>query len=501
VHGIIFFYIQKFADAAAAGTTTWLQLRETVSSGASRYLPNETYPDGEAVGLLQSLAERTGEPLPTLVERFGEFLAPHLVKVAGRHIDPTWRTLDLIENTESIIHTMIRATNPGAEPPVLETVRNSPNELHLVYGSSRQLCVLARGIMKGVAKHFGESITIDETSCMLDGGPFCSFVVQDDSHETHSARSPLSETITFDPNSGKQQPVEAGGWQSAHPFVDRPAGEQPQAIGGFQIESLIGHGGMGRVYLGRDGQLDRQVAIKLMHPSRAADAVSRQRFLRESKATAAINHPNVVTIYQVGEHDGLPYIVMQHVDGPNLADYRITAGETVATAEAVRIGRELAEGLTAAHEHGLVHRDIKPDNVLLEGPNRRVRIIDFGLARELDSAETRLTMDGAVVGTPAYMSPERIGVEEVDAKSDLFGLGVILYELLAGRLPFEGKSMVSILAAIARGTPPALAELVPEAPQALTDLVMQLLAHDKADRPTTAAEVARKLAAIEQTLG
>ncbi|MEY3032840.1 MAG: Serine/threonine-protein kinase PknB, partial [Planctomycetota bacterium] len=190
-----------------------------------------------------------------------------------------------------------------------------------------------------------------------------------------------------------------------------------------------------------------------------------------------------------------------HVDGPNLADYRIAAGETVATAEAVRIGRELAEGLTAAHEHGLVHRDIKPDNILLEGPSRRVRIIDFGLARELESAETRLTMDGAVVGTPAYMSPERIGVEEVDAKSDLFGLGVILYELLAGRLPFEGKSMVSILAAIARGTPPALAELVPEAPRALTDLVMQLLAHDKADRPATAAEVARKLAVIEQTLG
>jgi tRNA A-37 threonylcarbamoyl transferase component Bud32 len=501
VHGIIFFYIQKFADVATAGKTTWLKLRETVATSASRYLPNGTYPDGEAVGLLQSLAERAGEPLPALVERFGEFVAPHLVKVAGRHIDPSWRTLDLIENTESIIHTMIRATNPGAEPPVLEAVRHSPNELHLVYGSSRQLCVLARGIMKGVAKHYGESITIDETSCMLHGGPFCSFVVQDDSHETHSARSPLSETIIFDPDSGEQRPVEGGGWQPAHPFVDRPAGELPEAIGGFAIKSLIGHGGMGRVYLGHDDQLGRRVAIKLMHPSRAEDAVSRQRFLRESKATAAINHPHVVTIYQVGEHAGLPYIVMQHVDGPNLADYRTAGGGTVATAEAVRIGRELAEGLAAAHDHGLVHRDIKPDNILLEGSARRVRIIDFGLARELAAADTRLTVDGAVVGTPAYMSPERIGVEEVDAKSDLFGLGVILYELLAGRLPFEGKSMVSILAAIARGTPPALAELVPTAPQALTDLVMQLLAHDKADRPATAAEVARQLATIEKALG
>ncbi len=501
MHGIIFFYIQKFADAATAGQTSWLQLRDTVTTRTARYLPNETYPDGEAVGLLQSLADRAGESLPALVERFGEFLGPHLVKVAGRHIDPAWRTLDLIENTESIIHAMIRATNPGAEPPVLEAVRHSPNELHLVYGSSRQLCMLARGIMKGVAKHYGETISVDETSCMLKGAPFCSFVVQDDSHETHSARSPLSETIIFDPDSGERRPLEGGGWQSAHPFVDRPAGELPNAIGGFAVQSLIGHGGMGRVYRGRDNRLERDVAIKLMHPSRAADEVSRERFLRESKATAAVNHPHLVTIYQVGEHEGLPFIVMQLVDGPNLADYRTAVGGRVSTTEVVRIGRELAEGLAAAHEHGLVHRDVKPDNILLEGARKRVRIIDFGLARELNTTDTRLTVDGAVVGTPAYMSPERIGVEEVDAKSDLFGLGVILYELLSGRLPFEGKSMVSILAAIARGTPAALAELVPTAPPALTALVMQLLANDKADRPATAAEVASQLAAIEKTLG
>lgn len=500
MHGIIFFYIQKFADVATAGQTAWWQLRETVATGAARYLPNGTYPDAEAVGLLQSLADRTGESLPSLAERFGEFLGPHLVRVAGRHIDPAWRTLDLIEQTESIIHTMIRATNPGAEPPVLEAVRHSPNELHLVYGSSRQLCTLARGIMKGVARHYGETISIAETSCMLKGDPFCSFVVQDDSQETQTARSPLSETIMFQTRSGERHPAATGG-QAAEPVVGQPAGELPAAIGGFAVRHLIGRGGMGRVYLGHDSQLDRNVAIKLMEPSRAADAVSRQRFLRESKATAAVNHPHIVTIYQVGEHDGLPYIVMQHVNGPSLTDYRLATGGTAVAAEVVRIGRELAEGLAAAHEHGLVHRDVKPDNILLEGPARRVRIIDFGLAREIETDESRLTVDGAVVGTPAYMSPERIGAGDVDTKSDLFGLGVILYELLSGRLPFEGRSMVSILAAIARGTPPALADLVPTAPPALTDLVMQLLAHDKTDRPATAAEVARRLAAIEQMPG
>ncbi len=122
MHGIIFFYIQKFADEATSGKTTWLKLRETVTATNSRYLPNEVYPDTDAIQLLQEIADTCGEPLPELIERFGEFLAPHLIKVAGQLIDPCWQTLDLIENTESIIHTMVRSANPGAEPPVLETV-------------------------------------------------------------------------------------------------------------------------------------------------------------------------------------------------------------------------------------------------------------------------------------------------------------------------------------------------------------------------------------------
>ena len=125
MHGIIFFYIQKFADEATSGKTTWLQLRETVTASDSRYLPNEVYPDEDAVELLQKIADTCGETLPELIERFGEFLAPHLIKVASQNIDPTWRTLDLIENTEDIIHTMVRSAKPGAEPPVLETVRGS----------------------------------------------------------------------------------------------------------------------------------------------------------------------------------------------------------------------------------------------------------------------------------------------------------------------------------------------------------------------------------------
>lgn len=494
MHGLIFFYIQKFADEATSGKTTWLKLRDTVTATDNRYLPNEVYPDEDAIELLQKIADTCGEPLPELIERFGEFLAPHLIKVASQNIDPTWRTLDLIENTEDIIHTMVRTAKPGAEPPVLETVRHSPNELHLVYSSSRQLCLLAKGITQGLANHYGETILIEETSCMHKGDPFCCLVIQDGSNDTHSANSPLSETLTFDPQSGDSlRPLRAN-WHST------PSGTSttPSTVDNFAIKGLIGRGGMGHVYKGFDTKLDRNIAIKVLHPSRAQDEVSKKRFLRESKTAASINHPSIVTIYQIGEHDRLPYIAMQLINGPNLSEYRAQQGGLIPIPEAVRIGREISEGLAAAHEKDLVHRDIKPDNILLEEPNQHVRIIDFGLAHEAGDQEGRLTIDNAVIGTPAYMSPERIGTDEVNAKSDLFGLGVILYEMISGKLPFDGKSMVSILAAISRGKPTAIDMLVPDMPQDLADLIMQLLSSERDKRPADANEVAERLESIEK---
>jgi hypothetical protein len=494
VHGLIFFYIQKFADEATSGKTTWLKLRDTVTASDNRYLPNEVYPDEDAIELLQKIADTCGEPLPELIERFGEFLAPLLIKVASQNIDPTWRTLDLIENTEDIIHTMVRTAKPGAEPPVLETVRHSPNELHLVYSSSRQLCLLAKGITQGLANHYGETILIEETSCMHKGDPFCCLVIQDGSNDTHSANSPLSETLTFDPQSGDSlRPLRAN-WHST------PSGTSttPSTVDNFAIKGLIGRGGMGHVYKGFDTKLDRNIAIKVLHPSRAQDEVSKKRFLRESKTAASINHPSIVTIYQIGEHDRLPYIAMQLINGPNLSEYRAQQGGLIPIPEAVRIGREISEGLAAAHEKDLVHRDIKPDNILLEEPNQHVRIIDFGLAHEAGDQEGRLTIDNAVIGTPAYMSPERIGTDEVNAKSDLFGLGVILYEMISGKLPFDGKSMVSILAAISRGKPTAIDMLVPDMPQDLADLIMQLLSSERDKRPADANEVAERLESIEK---
>lgn len=509
MHGIIFFYLQKFADVAASGSTSWKGIRSTVTTTASKFLPSGTYPDADAVAILTSIADATGRPLPSILEEFGQFLAPHLLKVAGTVVDPAWRTLDLLENTEAIIHTMIRKSTPGATPPVLETVRQSPDELHLVYNSARRLCPLAIGLMRGIAAHYGETIRIDEPSCLLRGDPFCSFVIEHVATDTHEPRSPLTETIMFTPSGqlvSEHQTADAGPVEAFVSSADRNV--LPTKIGGYKVLALIGRGAMGQVYLAEDESLERRVAIKVMHPARAGEAASRKRFIRESRATAAIEHPHVVTIYQVGEHvqageqAGLPYIVMQCLHGDTLGTYRTQVGR-VPLPEALRIGREIAEGLWAAHRRGLVHRDVKPDNIILEGPAREVKIIDFGLVRDIgdDAASAHVTVDGAVVGTPAYMAPERIGDHPVDARADLFGLGVILYELLADRLPFAGTSMMSMLASIARGSPPPLRSVAPEVPEDVSNLVMQLIAHDPADRPATARAVADAIAAIEKRLG
>jgi len=502
VQGLIFFFLQKFADVAATGSTSWKGVRASTATSAARYLPSGVYPDADAVAILTTIAETTGRPLPTILEEFGEFLAPYLVKVAGPVVDPAWRTLDLIEHTEAIIHTMIRTTTPGAAPPVLETVRQSPDELHLVYSSARRLCPLAVGLMRGIAAHYRETIRIEEPSCLLRGDPFCSFVIEHVATDTHEPRSPLTETLVFSPSVdlATEQSTAVAGPTAA--FVnDANRDVLPTTIGGYKVLATIGRGAMGQVYLAEDDRLDRRVAIKVMHPTRESDPASRQRFIRESRATAAVEHPHVVTIHQVGEHAGLPFIVMQCLHGETLGTYRTKVGR-VPLPEALRIGREIAEGLAAAHRRGLVHRDIKPENIILEGPAREVKIIDFGLVCDLgdDPSKAPVTVEGAVLGTPAYMAPERISDRPVDARTDLFGLGVMLYELLADRLPFTGMSMMAMLVSIAQGSPTPLRSAAPDVPDDVSKLVMQMIAHDPADRPATARAVADTIAVIEKRL-
>jgi predicted Ser/Thr protein kinase len=267
-------------------------------------------------------------------------------------------------------------------------------------------------------------------------------------------------------------------------------------LGGYAVLKVLGMGGMGVVFRARDPQLARPVALKAMLPALATSPAARERFLREARAAAAVKHDHVVTIYQVGEDRGVPFLAMEFLEGESLQDC-LKRERRLPVSEVLRIGREVAAGLAAAHRQGLLHRDIKPANLWLEAETRRVKIRDFGLAWAADG-NTHLTQTGAVVGTPLYMAPEQAQGEALDERCDLFSLGCVLYRLCTGQLPFKGANTMAILRAIAVGQPTPPGRLNPDVPVALNDLILRLLARDRVERPASAAEVIRALATIER---
>ena len=248
-----------------------------------------------------------------------------------------------------------------------------------------------------------------------------------------------------------------------HPFAAQVLGPPRRAgdagtLGPYDVVKLISIGGMGMVFLAHDGRLQRQVALKAMHPASAGDATSRQRFLREARAVAAVKHDHIVAIHAVEEDAPVPYLVMEYVEGQSLREL-LDQEPPLAPREIARIGAEAALALAAAHARGLVHRDVKPANILLEQPRRRVKLTDFGLARAVEG--THLTDAGLVAGTPHFMSPEQALGRPVDARSDLFSLGAVLYTLAAGQPPFEADSSVAVLRRVADDAPPPLARSAP----------------------------------------
>ena len=257
-------------------------------------------------------------------------------------------------------------------------------------------------------------------------------------------------------------------------------------IGTYEVQAVVGRGGIGIVLKAQDPRLNRTVAVKVMAPELAANATARKRFLREAQAAAAVAHPHVVTIHAVDE-DRLPYLVMELVQGISLAA-RIQREGTLALTEILRIGAQVAEGLAAAHKQGLIHRDIKPANILLENGVQRVKITDFGLAaRWMMSA---ITQTGEVAGTPQYMSPEQAQGLPIDARSDLFSLGSVLYTMCTGRSPFRAESAVAVLRRVCDDTPRQIGEVNRDIPEWFGATVDRLLAKEPANRYQTAQEVA-----------
>ena len=263
-------------------------------------------------------------------------------------------------------------------------------------------------------------------------------------------------------------------------------------LGPYEITGIIGSGGMGIVLKGHDRALDRFVAIKLLSPHLASSGAARQRFLREAKAAAAVVHDNVIAIHGVDEFAGLPYLVMPYCRGTTL-EKRIRDAGPMNLREILRVGLQTARGLAAAHAQGLVHRDVKPANILLEDGVERVRITDFGLARAADDAS--LTVTGLLAGTPHYMSPEQALGKPLDARSDLFALGAVLFTLATGKPPFRAESSHAVLRMVTDVEPADVRLANPDMPAWLAAIIGRLLAKDPAARYQSATEVAGMLEA------
>lgn len=284
-------------------------------------------------------------------------------------------------------------------------------------------------------------------------------------------------------------PAQGGG--SPLPPSDPLPISELESVGGYQLVRLLGRGGMGAVYEAVDPDLGRAVAVKVMLPSLAANADARRQFLQEARTLAAINHDHVVTIFRVGEERGIPFLAMELLVGESLAD-RCRRSE-VSIGEAVRITREVAAGLSAIHMAGVIHRDVKPDNVWLEHPGGRAKLLDFGLARRWEDAPH----PGSMAGTLVYMAPEQARGNTVDHRADIFALGVVSFRMLTGQVPFSGKSMKEIVDSLLDFNPPPIRELNPGVPAELANLVQRMIDKSPNRRPSTAADIVRELATIE----
>ncbi len=265
---------------------------------------------------------------------------------------------------------------------------------------------------------------------------------------------------------------------------------QALADGRYRVEDVLGRGGMASVYLARDEELERPVAVKVLAEHLADQPDFRDRFLREARLAAQLSHPNIVQVFDVGEEDGSPFIVMECVEGSTLADELKERGP-LGPDEVVDLALQICGGLEHAHAAGLVHRDIKPQNLLLR-PDGTVKIADFGIARAAET--TKLTQKGSVLGTAAYLAPEQALGEEVTAAADLYSLGCVLYELLTGRTPYVFETLPELVVKHREEVIPPVRELRSDVPGRLEAAVMHALARNPEYRPESAAALAEELA-------
>jgi eukaryotic-like serine/threonine-protein kinase len=259
--------------------------------------------------------------------------------------------------------------------------------------------------------------------------------------------------------------------------------------GRYEVEELVGHGGMSSVYKARDSLLERHVALKILHQQYTSDDDFVERFKREARSVAQLQHPNIVTVIDRGEEEGRQYIVFEYIDGENLKELVVRKGR-LEVREALDVALEIARGLAFAHQHGIVHRDVKPQNVLLNGDGH-AKVTDFGIARTIEV--DGMTQTGTVLGTSNYIAPEQATGKRVDAHSDVYALGAVLYELLAGDVPFPGDSFVAVAMKHVHEPPPDLMDVRRDVPPRVAAAVDRALAKDPGDRFPTMDAFAAEL--------
>jgi serine/threonine protein kinase len=273
-------------------------------------------------------------------------------------------------------------------------------------------------------------------------------------------------------------------------------------LGPYEIVALTGEGGMGQVFKAKDTRLDRTVAIKMLPPSLAADPQRRERFEREARNVSRLEHPHICPLYDVGEHEGHAYLVMQFLEGETLAE-RLSHGP-LTISPTLEYGIQIAEALAAAHRAGIVHRNLKPGNVMITRTG--ARLLDFGLARSVPGATSfnttlgnhaarvvGLTTEGTILGTLSYMAPEQIDGREVDTRADVFAFGAVCFEMLTGMKAFEGETPARVMSAILRDEPARVSSIVPVTPAALEALIHACLAKDPNERWQNISDAARQL--------
>ncbi|MSR32796.1 MAG: hypothetical protein EXR99_14970 [Gemmataceae bacterium] len=275
-------------------------------------------------------------------------------------------------------------------------------------------------------------------------------------------------------------------------------------LGGYLVQRVLGEGGMALVLEGEDPALKRKVAIKVLRPQVCGQEKNRLRFLQEARAAAAIDHENVIAIYQVGEQNNFPFIAMQFLRGETLAA-RLVRGQ-VPLEESLRIALQTTRGLAAAHDQGLIHRDIKPDNLWLEsdgkrGPWQKVKVLDFGLAKAAENNDLNITTQGIILGTPYFMSPEQASGMPLTVKTDIFSLGSVVYLMLAGHYPFTGETTIAVLTSIANTKPKEIALAHPAIPKAFSALAHRMLEKKPQNRPKDCHEIIEELQRIQASFG